>query len=291
MEPRILPAASASGLSKVTTPAGSPRPSTASEIPLITEGAIIDVELQPTLDASIGINTCGWHEGIINRADSSRIGTAVTCASPATCASSSAYLACCIDQQCSSSVFNTGCLPYTDVACKAGTPGPATKCCTDQARPECQTIFWPTSPGAPGQTVFTMVDWCAPTSRAGSGILGTTPPPQTSTPPPLPQESGFLKAPAGTILELFLGAILILVLVAISCVIVARKVRSTRARELRANDSRSSVTVSASPGRPSRDHGIPLSTSPETPRTTGDTKMDRPRRGDIERGSAGLHVA
>lgn len=128
-----------------------------------------------------------------------------------------------------------------------------------------------------------MVDWCVPISQTGGGgIAATTPPPQTSMPP---QDSGSLKAPAGAVLEVFLGAILIFVLVAISCVIVTRKMNAARRDGLRADDSRSSVTVSASPGRPGRDHGIPLSTSPEIIRAAGEDKMDRRRRGDIERGS------
>lgn len=96
-------------------------------------------------------------------------------------------------------------------------------------------------------------------------------------------------------LELFLAAILIFVIVAISFVIVARKVHAARgkAREVRANTLPSSLTVSGSPGGPGRDQGIPLSTSPGVTGAAGGDKMaedpGRPR-GDTKRGSDGAMV-
>lgn len=246
------------------------------------------------------------------QADECGIGTAVTCASPAACGFSSTFRACCIGQACSSSAFNTACLPYDDEACLAGIPGPATKCwsvylppprcpcvadvedahSTDTSRPACQTLFWPTSPGAPDQTVFALVDWCAPISQAGQGIVATTPPPQASMSQP-PQDSGsspLLKPPAGTILETFLGAAVIFVLVIVTCVIIARKVHAARRGALGADTSRSSLTVSAFPEQPGRNSDIPLSTRPGMTRPCEENKMDRPQCGGIQRGSEAARV-
>lgn len=246
------------------------------------------------------------------QADECGIGTAVTCASPAACGFSSTFRACCIGQACSSSAFNTACLPYDDEACLAGTPGPATKCwsvchtplrcscvtdvedaySTDTSSPACQTLFWPTSSGAPDQTVFTLVDWCAPISQAGQGIVATTPPPQASMSQP-PQDSGsspLLKPPAGTILETFLGAAVIFVLVIVACVIIARKVHAARTEALGADTSRSSLTVSAYPEQPGPTTDIPLSTRPGITCAAEENKLHRPHCGDIQRGSEATRV-
>lgn len=163
---------------------------------------------------------------------------------------------------------------------------------TDTSSPACQTLFWPTSPGAPDQTVFTMVDCGAPISQAGQGIVATTPPPQASKSPP-PQDSGsspLLKPPAGTILEVFLGATVIFVIVIISCVIIARKVHAARTGVLGADTSRSSLTVSAYPQQPARNLDIPLSTRPEITCTAEEHKMGRVQCDDIQRGSEAARV-
>ncbi|KAH8761086.1 hypothetical protein F5883DRAFT_128777 [Diaporthe sp. PMI_573] len=303
MKASILQTASYTGLSTASKPTGALHSGTTSQILPVTAAVEKDAEFDRTGDASIGINTCGWYEG-----------RAVTCAAPATCGYSSTFRACCVDQACSSSVFNTACLPYDDDACLAGTPGPATKCwsvcslsptlslhamadvcdarSSDTSSPACQTLFWPTSPGAPDLTVFTMVDWCAPISEAGHGIVASTPPPQAPTPSP-PQDSGsspLLKPPAGTILEVFLGATLIFVLVIISCVIIARKMHTSRTGEVGTDDSCSSLTVSAFPGQLGQEPDIPLSTQPEMSRGAGENKMDQPRRGDVQHGSEAARV-
>jgi hypothetical protein len=137
-----------------------------------------------------------------------------------------------------------------------------------------------------------MVDWCAPISQAGHGIVTSTPPAQAPTSSP-PQDSGsspLLKPPAGTILEVFLGATLIFVLVIISCVIIARKMHTSRTGEVGTDDSRSSLTVSAFPGQLGQEPDIPLSTQPEMSRGAGENKMDQPRRGDIQHGSEAARV-
>lgn len=124
-----------SGVSQVLAPG---------QTPLTTE--VFEGGIRPNQpgDASIGINTYGWYEGMrpcgahwasTHPTDDIEIGTAVTCASLATCGFSSTFRACCVNHACSSSVFNTACLPYDDPDCLAGTHGPATKCWSVCFRP------------------------------------------------------------------------------------------------------------------------------------------------------------
>lgn len=125
-----------------------------------------------------------------------------------------------------------------------------------------------------------MVASCVPIPRAGQGVMATASPPQAptqsrpqhSSPPPL------LKPPAGTILEAVLGVTAVSVLVVVSCVIIARKMHAVRAAGLRADASRSSVTVSALPGQEEgREPDVPLSTRTATVHVARDNKMDQPR--------------
>lgn len=238
----------------------------------------------------------------IHQTDIHGTGTAVTCASPAACGFSSTFRACCVGHACSSSTFNTVCLPYDDSVCLAGTPGPATRCwsvcpnilrchwitdtwnarSTDTSSPACLTLFWPTTPGAPDLTIFTMVDSCVPISRAGQGIMVTSSPPQTpaqSSSQPS-SSSPLLKPPAGTILEAILGVTAVSVLVIISCIIITRKVHASRTGALRPDASRSSLTVSASAGQEGREPDIPLSIRPGSVRADREIKRDRSHCGN-----------
>lgn len=126
-----------------------------------------------------------------------------------------------------------------------------------------------------------MVDSCVPTSRAGQIIMVTTAPLETPA-PSTPQSSGsppLLKPPTGTILEAILGVIVISVLVVISCLIITRKVHAARMVGLRADASRSSLTVSALPGQEGRDADVPLSTRPGVGLSGREGKTGRPRDG------------
>lgn len=127
-----------------------------------------------------------------------------------------------------------------------------------------------------------MVDSCVPESRAGQIIMVTTAPLETPT-PSTPQSSGspppLLKPPAGTILEAILGVVVISVLVVISCLIITRKVHAARTVGLRADASRSSLTVSALPGQEGRDADVPLSTRPGVGLSGREGKTGRPRDG------------
>lgn len=129
-------AASASSLSSASKPTSILQSGTTSQLPLSRAALEGDVRLDNPDVASIGIDTCGWYEGMHLRdavlasanADHSGIVTAVTCTSSATCGFSSTFRACCFDNARSSTAFNTACLPYDDSVCLSGNPGPATKC-------------------------------------------------------------------------------------------------------------------------------------------------------------------
>lgn len=136
MELIHLQAASASSPSSASRPTIMKPSGTSSQLPLPRAALERVVRLENPDLASIGIDTCGWYEGMHLRdaglasinADHGGIGTAVTCTSSATCGFSSTFRACCTGHACSSSAFNTACLPYDDLACLAGTQGPATTC-------------------------------------------------------------------------------------------------------------------------------------------------------------------
>lgn len=107
-----------------------------------------------------------------------------------------------------------------------------------------------------------------------SSQTSTLPSTKPSNSPPL------LKPPAGTILEAILGVTVISVLVIISCIIIARKVHSIRTVAPEVDGSRSSLTVSASPGQEGRDADIRRSTQPGIELARRESKADRPRDGD-----------
>ncbi|KAL2281684.1 hypothetical protein FJTKL_11371 [Diaporthe vaccinii] len=275
MKLNIAQATAARSPSSVSETSGTPQSGTASQPPLTRAAVKGDAPPDNPDDASIGIDTCGWHEG-----------TAVTCPSPAACGFSSNYRACCVGHTCSSSTFNTVCLPYDDSVCLSGTPGPATRCCTDTSSPACLTLFWPTTPGAPDLTVFTMVDSCVPISQAGQGVMVTTPPLQTtakSSPQPS-SSSPLLKPPAGTILEAILGVTAVSVLVIISCIIITQKVHAARTGAVRGDASRSSLTVSPLAEQEGRQSDIPLSMRPGTVRCGRESKTNRSHGGERECG-------
>ena len=222
-----------------------------------------------------------------------------------------------IGQAYSSSTFKTLYLLCDDLPCLAGTAGSATKyrsvvalsnvvptwlTCghnahsTDSSSSVCLAPFWPSTTGAPDLTVFTMVDSSASTLITGQGIVAATALPQAPTTSPSGHSgsSPLLKPPAGTVLEVILGATVIFVLVIISCVIIARKVYATRTRALRVDTSRSSLTVSALAGEAARESVILLPTRPGTVRSARENKTDRLRGGDMQcdleaaRGKAGF---
>lgn len=130
--------------------------------------------------------------------------------------------------------------------------------------------------------MFTIADRSVPISQVHQDIMTTASPPQTPvlSSPQHSSSSPLLKPPAGTILEAILGAIVISVLVIVSCVIIARKMHTARTMALRANASRSSLTVSPLPGQDGREPDIPLPTRREAVRTERKSKTDRPRGGD-----------
>ncbi|KAG6368826.1 hypothetical protein INS49_003042 [Diaporthe citri] len=265
MKVSIVQATAARSPLSASKTTGTPQSGTASQLPLTREPFNGDARLDNPDDASIGIDTCGWFEG-----------TAVTCPSPAACGFSRTFRACCVGHACSSSVFNTACLPYDDLDARS----------TDTSSPACLTLFWPTTPGAPDLTVFTMVDSCVPISQAGQGIMVTTSPPQTpaQSSPQHSSASPLLKPPAGTILEAFLGVTAVSVVVIISCIIITRKLHAARTGALRAGASRSSLTVSALAEQEGRQPDIPLSMRPGTVRAGSGGKMDRSHGGNRQCG-------
>lgn len=114
----------------------------------------------------------------------------------------------------------------------------------------------------------------------------TTPPLQTtanSSPQPS-SSSPLLKPPAGTILEAILGVTAVSVLVIISCIIITRKVHAARTGALRADASRSSLTVSPLAEQEGRQSDIPLSMRPGTVRVARESKTDRSHGGERECG-------
>lgn len=252
-----LQAASASSPSPALKVTRIQQSETASQVACTGAAVEGDAQLRNADDTSVGIETCGWYESMPLRAGASGSG--------------SRYWSSCPNILQCPSVANA----YDARS-------------TDASSPACLSLSLPTSPGTPETSVLTIVDWSVPISQAGADIIATASSPQTptiSSPQHSNSSSPLLKPPAGTILEAILGAIVIAVLVIISCVIIARKVHLARTVALRADTSRSSLTVSALPAQEGREPDIPLSTRREAVRAGRESKIDRPRGGDGRCGS------